>query len=56
MEPGLQIGFSNIIGFLEEKMFDETYKWETNKYDILFLCETWLHKRNINNINHPNGY
>ena len=55
MEPGLQIGFSNIIGFLEEKMFDETYKWETNKYDILFLCETWLHKRNINNINHPNG-
>lgn len=32
------------------------FKRERNKHDILFLCETWLHKENINDLSHPNGY
>ena len=37
MEPGLQIGFWNKIDLLEERIFDETFKCEINKYG--FLCE-----------------
>ena len=35
-------------GFSEEKMSDKPL---TEK-----LCETWLHKENIDNLSHPNGY
>ena len=56
MESGLKIGFWNINGLSEEKMSDEAFKGEINKYDILFLCETWLCSENINNFRHPNGY
>ena len=56
MESGLKIGFWNINGLSEEKMSDEAFKGEINKYDILFLCETWLRRENINNLRHPNGY
>ena len=27
-------------------MSGEAFKREINKYEILFLCETWLHKGN----------
>ena len=50
MESGLKIGFWNINGFSEEKMSDEAFKGEINKYDILFLCETWLRREIINNV------
>ena len=56
MESGLKIRFWNIIGLSEEKMSDEVFKREINKYDILFLCETWLHRENIINVSYPNGY
>ena len=56
MESGLKIGFWNINGLSEEKMSDEAFKGEINKYDILFLCETWLHRKNINNLMHLSGY
>ena len=56
MESGLKIGFWNINGLSEEKMSDEAFKGEINKYDILFLCETWLRRENINNLRHPNEY
>ena len=56
MEPGLKIGFWNINGLSEEKISDKVFKREINKYDILFLCETWLRRENINNLRHPNGY
>ena len=36
-------------------MSDEAFKEEINKHDILFLCETWLCRENINNFRHPNG-
>ena len=36
-------------------MPDEAFKGEINKYDILFLCETWLRRENINNLSHPKG-
>ena len=48
MESGLKIGFWNINGLSEEKMSDEAFKGEINKNDILFLCETWLRRENIN--------
>ena len=35
-------------------MSDEVFKGEINKYHILFLCETWLRRENINNLRHPN--
>ena len=56
MEPGLKIGFWNINGLSEEKISDKVFKREINKYDILFLCETWLRRENINNLRHPNEY
>ena len=56
MEPGLKIGFWNINSLSEEKISDKVFKGEINKYDILFLCETWLRRENINNLRHPNGY
>ena len=56
MESGMKIGFWNINGLSEEKISDEAFKVKINKYDILFLCETWLHRENINNLRHPNGY
>ena len=56
MESGLKIGFWNINGLSEEKMSDEAFKGEINKYDILFLCETWPLRENINNLSHPNEY
>ena len=56
MDPRLKIGFWNINSVLKEKMSDEAFKGEINKYDILFLCETWLRRENINNLRHPNGY
>ena len=56
MESGLKIGFWNINGLSEEKMSDEAFKVEINKYNILFLCEAWLRKENINNLRHPNGH
>ena len=56
MESGQKIGFWNINSPSEEKISDEGFKREINKYDILFLCETWLHKENINNLSYPNGY
>ena len=37
-------------------MSDEAFKGEINKNDILFLCETWLRRENINKLKHPNGY
>ena len=55
MESGLKIGFWNINDLSEEKMSDEAFRGEINKYDILFLCETWLSVKNINNLRHPNG-
>ena len=56
MDPRLKIGFWNINSVLKEKMSDEAFEGEINKYDILFLCETWLRRENINNLRHPNGY
>ena len=56
MESGPKIGFRNINGLSEEQMSDEAFKGEINKYDILFLCETWLRRENINNLRHPNEY
>ena len=56
MESGLKIGFWNINGLSEEKMSNEAFKGEINKYDILFLRETCLRRSNINNLSHPNGY
>ena len=56
MESGLKIRFWNINDSSEEKMPDEAIKGEINKYDILFLCETWLRRENMNNLRHPNGY
>ena len=56
MESWLKIGFWNINGILEEKMSDEVFKREIDKYDILFLCDTWLHRESINILSHPNGY
>ena len=49
MESGLKIGFWNINGLSEEKMSDEAFKGEINKYDR-------LRRENINNLNHPNRY
>ena len=46
MEFGLKIGISKISGLSQEKMYGEVFKREINKYNI--LCETWLHKENIN--------
>ena len=37
-------------------MSDEPFKGEINKYNILFLCETWLPTENINNLRYSNGY
>ena len=37
MESGLKIGFWYINGLPEEKMSDEAFKGEINKYDILFF-------------------
>ena len=37
-------------------MSNEAFKRDIIKYDILFLCETWLRRENINNLSHPNGY
>ena len=34
MESGLKIGFWNINGLLEEKMSNEPFKGEIDKYDI----------------------
>ena len=34
----------------------EAFKRQIYKHDTLFLCEAWLHKENINNLSHPNGY
>ena len=56
MEPGLKIEFWNTIGLSEEKMSDEACKRGINKYDILFLTETWLRRDYINNLRYPNGY
>ena len=56
MECGLKIGFWNINGLSEEKMSDEVFRKEINKYDILLLCETLLRWENIDNLSHPNGY
>ena len=56
MEYGLKIEFWNKNGLSEEKMSDEAFKGEINKYDILFLCEACLRKENINNLRHPNGH
>ena len=47
MEFGPKIEFWNINGLSEEKMSDEAFKGETNKYDS---------RESINNLNHPNGY
>ena len=44
MDSGLKIGFWNINSVLKEKMSDEAFKGEINKYGILFLCETWLRR------------
>ena len=52
MESGLKMGFWN-LNYLEEKMSNEAFKREVSKCDILFLCETWLHRKNINNSSHP---
>ena len=56
MESGQKIGFQNINSPTEEKLSDEAFKREIDEYDILFLCETWLHKENINNLSHSDGY
>ena len=53
MESGLKMGSWNINGLSEEKMSDEAFKGEINKCDILFLCEAWLRRENINNLSHP---
>ena len=54
MEFGLKIGISKISGLSQEKMYGEVFKREINKYNI--LCETWLHKENINKLSHPKGF
>ena len=56
MESGQKIGFQNINSPTEEKLSDEAFKREIDEYDILFLCKTWLHKENINNLSHSDGY
>ena len=56
MEPGLKIGFWNTVGLSEEKTSDEAFKRGINKYDTLFLSETWLRRDYINNLRHPNEY
>ena len=54
MEPGPKIGFWNINGHSEGKISDAAFKGQINKYDILFLFETWLRREIINNLRHPN--
>ena len=49
MDSGLKIGFLNRNTVQVEKMSNEAFKGEINKYDILFLCETWLRRENIKN-------
>ena len=56
MQPRLKIGFWVINGLSEDMMPEEAFKREINKYDILFLCKTWLRRENINNVSHPNDY
>ena len=53
---GLTIGFRNINGLSEEKSENDIWQKYINKFDIIFLPETWKSETSINKLQHPAGY
>ena len=53
---GLSIGFWNVNGLSEEKSKNGIRQRYINKFDIIFLSETWKSETSINKLQHPVGY
>ena len=52
---GLSIDFWNINGLSEEKSENDIYQKYINKFDIIFVSETWKSETFINKLQHPAG-
>ena len=53
---GLSIGFWTINGLSEERSQKDIYQKYINKFDIIFLTETWKSETSVNKLQHPEGY
>ena len=53
---GLSIGFWNTNGLSEEKSENDIYQKYINKFNIIFLLETWKSETSINKLQDPAIY
>ena len=53
---GFSKNFWNINGLSEEKSKNDIHQKYINKFDIIFLSDTWKSETSINKLQHPAGY
>ena len=53
---GFRIGFGNINGVSERKSENDIYQKYINKFDIIFLSETWESETSTITLQHPLDY
>ena len=49
----LKLGFLNINGFNDDKISDKLFVNKLEKYDIVFLIETWHNEATFNSFSFP---